>query len=527
MGNITPNSTIQILKNVPLNNTYKHTIYFRNKTAQTAYFNTKVEHTLSNYTYQRVQRNVCRVGITADNLYECNYMMFQNTNYGNKWFYAFITAVEFVNNEVSEITFEIDVMQTWHFDYSFNKTFVVRQHSLTDDAGDNIVPEDLPLGEYVCSNYSEIWDLYPCSIMVGFVDQDLSNYQPMYLYDNLFTDSRLIRFTRGRILELIDFVNDYQTAPEKIKYMYMCPDLILDNITDGAYVPNGSKSNDVTFTGTIADNDPTGLNPEAPFSDTLGSYTPVNKKLYTYPYNFFTLSCTSGGSMTLRYEFFTNFTVKLRLKGSLLQPVTLGIFPRGYKNASGTNYTESLMIDNFPTIGWNTDYYSAWLAQVGTTLGIKTVSSLLGTTLSLDPQGSGWKNVGKILSDVSSSAGEVLSELNKASYQAPVSHGTATPNMMIPNLDFKVMGARTHITSKMCKMIDDYFTVFGYATNEYTTPNRSSRPHWNYVQTANCCIIGSVPANDMYKINSIYDSGVTFWKDGNNIGDYSLNNAPT
>ena len=38
-------------------------------------------------------------------------MMFQNSAYGDKWFYAFITSVEYVNDVTSNISFEIDVMQ--------------------------------------------------------------------------------------------------------------------------------------------------------------------------------------------------------------------------------------------------------------------------------------------------------------------------------------------------------------------------------------------------------------------------------
>ena len=69
--------------------------------------------------------------------------MFQNTSFGIKWFYAFITNVEYINNETSEITIEIDVMQTWHFDYTVNQCFVEREMAATDDIGGNLVPETL------------------------------------------------------------------------------------------------------------------------------------------------------------------------------------------------------------------------------------------------------------------------------------------------------------------------------------------------------------------------------------------------
>ena len=36
---------------------------------------------------------------------------------------AFIKSVEYINNGVSEIEFEIDVMQTWHFNYNLQLSY--------------------------------------------------------------------------------------------------------------------------------------------------------------------------------------------------------------------------------------------------------------------------------------------------------------------------------------------------------------------------------------------------------------------
>lgn len=149
---IEPNTTIRILSNVPLDNTYNHTIYFGSATAQTNYFIGLTKHNLTQQTYQRVQKGKARIGLKAELLYDCNYMMFQNTSFGTKWFYAFITSVEYINNAVSEITFEIDVMQTWHFDYDLGRNYVVRQHALTDIIGENITGEPVDLGYIECSN---------------------------------------------------------------------------------------------------------------------------------------------------------------------------------------------------------------------------------------------------------------------------------------------------------------------------------------------------------------------------------------
>lgn len=149
---IEPSTNIRILKSVPLDNTYKHTLYFANVSTQTNFFLDKTKHNLTQQTYQRKEAGVARVGINAESLYDCNYMMFQNTHFGTKWFYAFITGVEYINNVVSEITFEIDVMQTWYFDYKLQHCYVEREHTLTDNIGDNLVTEPVDLGAVICSS---------------------------------------------------------------------------------------------------------------------------------------------------------------------------------------------------------------------------------------------------------------------------------------------------------------------------------------------------------------------------------------
>lgn len=149
---IEPNSTIYLLRNVPLDNTYTDTMWFANASAQWTHFKTRVDTDggliFERNTYQRVNRNSCRLQVNADAIYNYNYMMFRNTNYGSKWFYAFITSIDWINNETAQINYEIDVMQTWAFDYQLEMCMVEREHSATDQVGDNIVTENLELGEY-------------------------------------------------------------------------------------------------------------------------------------------------------------------------------------------------------------------------------------------------------------------------------------------------------------------------------------------------------------------------------------------
>ena len=78
MSLIEPNSKIFLIKNVPLNNAYKHTIYFSDKSAQAVYFKGKVFKEFEAQSYQRVNSGTLRLGVKADDIYNASYLMFQN-----------------------------------------------------------------------------------------------------------------------------------------------------------------------------------------------------------------------------------------------------------------------------------------------------------------------------------------------------------------------------------------------------------------------------------------------------------------
>lgn len=158
MGTVTPNSTVYLLKGVPLDNTYENTIYFASAPAQSAYFlNTQSQY--YNYhpvllspqvSYQRINEGVLRVNLPADSIYNVNYMMFQNTTQNLKWFYAFVLNVEYVNEQACNVYYEIDVMQTWLFEAELKPSFVEREHAASDLLDEHLELEDVPLGEYIC-----------------------------------------------------------------------------------------------------------------------------------------------------------------------------------------------------------------------------------------------------------------------------------------------------------------------------------------------------------------------------------------
>lgn len=527
---IEPNSVIKIYNNIPLDNTYEHTIFFKNLSEQNAYFHPidmpKAKYVLSAQSYQRVVKGSMRVEKKAEDLYDCNYLAFQNTSFGSKWFYAFITSVEYVNNITSEITFEIDVLQTYFFNYTLKKCFVEREHSTTDVIGENILPEPLATGEYVYDNYEPLISMNDYLVLISYVDTNDSG-SVGELYDGVYSGTKIKAFKSTDTKNIDAFLTGFLNAPDSIVSMYMCPAILIENVPDGGKNLTYGTSGMVTHINCETQQ----LNGNEKFS----GYTPKNKKLYTYPYNYFMLDNASGQSLVLRYEMFNDKRLPIvpiiELAGTITQPVKVIARPCSYKGTKSYSElggytslnTESLALENYPMCSWNIDSFSAWIAQNSLPIGLNLISggasTFIGSNYSMHPTAS-------LTTGLVGQVANVASQVYSASILADVCKGNqASGNVNISCGKQKIYASRVHITADFAKVIDNFFSKFGYATNRLKVPNRDVRPHWTYCKTNGCIITGKMPADDIKKVCNIYDNGITFWKNASEVGDYSLDNS--
>lgn len=129
---ITPNTDIYILK-CPLSISNKNQITFANLEAQTNYFLSLPKIQLNDGSYQRKDNSI-RFDGHIDEIQEYDYCMYKNENYDNKWFYAFITNMRYVNDGMTLIEIKTDVFQTWQFSLNWKQSFIEREMlSVTDD----------------------------------------------------------------------------------------------------------------------------------------------------------------------------------------------------------------------------------------------------------------------------------------------------------------------------------------------------------------------------------------------------------
>ena len=155
MPYIQPDGLVQFFGDIGLSPNYENTLYFASESAKNTYFSniTRIAQATS-LTYSRENRGFIRVELPMSTMYDVGYMRFKNSSFENKWFYAFVKKVNYINNITTEVEFELDVMMTWMGVFSLKQCFIERQHTETDNIGEHIEDEKLATGEYVCEGRS-------------------------------------------------------------------------------------------------------------------------------------------------------------------------------------------------------------------------------------------------------------------------------------------------------------------------------------------------------------------------------------
>lgn len=572
---IVPNSDVYILKNVPLEPSFDHTIWFDSPEQQATAFTTyALAFYFDKVSYQRYPRAYITLDKTADELYGCNYMMFRNTAYGTKWFYAFITQVEYLSNTSSRIYYSIDPMQTYLFDVNVGQCFVEREHAMTDAIGDNLNPESFELGEYVYDN-----DYFPnIFLKTNYVICILATWKATYK-DNQWViedashggvggvDSGIYTGLTKNLCEY-DLDNPRACAQKANAIIKAATKANkADGIVSITMYPKFFMN--WSITGDLA----TGLVPDTvdsipAFTGTFDGYKPKNNKLYTAPFCGVYVDNLQGNAANYAYEYFANRKPTFNIVGAVNGNLECASIPINYKGLP-TNFQESLIMGGFPQCAWNVDTFKAWIAQnkyaiaagVATTAidtvkqvalaatGVGMAGEVVGMSAAMTGAGSAqtiqavgqyanaYQNAQNVSynaqSDVLNKTINLVAQVKTASTQPNHARGQQSSSVFcaMGYQGFHYMPYR--IQGQFARIIDDFFSMFGYKTNRLKVPNRNGRKAWNYVKTCGCTLTGSAPADVTAALVQIYDRGITFWRcidlsSGNpftRVGNYSLDNS--
>lgn len=514
---ISPNSTIKLLANCPLNNTYEHTIYFTNTTNQQKFFNSLVIRTFNQQTYTRHTNNQIKLAVRADTILNANYMMFQNTYFGSKWFYAFVNSVEYVSNDVSLITYEIDVMQTYFFQYTLKQCYVEREHTSSDTIGSNTQPEPVDTGEYYRHvNYNYV-NCNPTNALVT-----VTKYRPKS--DDDTGEPAEGQYINGvysglghYYIESINTTNG-ENAINTLLFMYTKFGQE-QNVISITQIPSQIKPNKSASVERFNTNISYG---------SFDGYTPKNRKLYTYPYQFLSVSNQMGMTGEFPFENFAYPTaITFNIYGTMLPTAEICAVPQNYLGLA-QDFSSAINITDFPMCSWAGDSYKQYIALNKNSMLYNNISNAvsgIAGTATNALAGNYGGAASSVFGMINSVAG-MTAQRNDAKNLPNHAHGQNSGNGILSGTSqFKIVFYRSHIKSEYARRIDDFFSRYGYATNQLKIPNRNVRPHWTYTKTKNCCITGSVPNDSAKQICNIYNNGITFWNNGNNVGNFSLDNS--
>lgn len=583
MAVITPDTDLYLLK-VPLEINDMNQLTFANKEAQFNYFNSLPKLEAENFTYQR-QDGTIRFSGNYDELISYNYCMYRNTAFSDKWFYAFITAMEWKSPNSTDIAIKTDCWQTYQFDLTFKPVLIDREHTNDDTIGANTIPENLELGEIITNggieNFGWASDNY---VVIADVTM-LSNYgQDQTLThswsgtsqtdpDNIINGIPsgvwhiILGWDSNNLTDFNKLVEVYTKAglADAIESIYVVPKNIIDStyvktgltISTTGSAPQGTIS-DLAIAGGSAGSsylyDRTTLMTTKVFNkpSSLNNYQPKNAKLLTFPYCYFNVSNNAGITVTYHYEDFKNYypqasygTLGFRVEGVLTPSGSFKAIPLYYKGIEDENelnqnaYEYSINGAKFPICNWVTDSYTNWLTQNAVNMNMQWRSELIrtGTGLGLGlVQGitsggalGGAIGAGSSLIESGSKLIGIAKEQHLAKTDANLVPDQAHGNQNCGDIIWSKFRSKFSfipmcIKSEYARCIDDYFSQFGYQTNRIKLPNITGRRNWNYVKTTGCYIEADIPQSDLAEIKNMFDNGVTFWHNPATFADYSQNN---
>lgn len=527
-----PDTDLRLLS-VPLTMGDGQQLDFATVAAQTAYFQGKTVRTYADFSYQRKDHYIA-VPEVYDNLLTCNYVMYRNTAHGSKWFYAFIERVEFVNQNCSHIYIKTDVFQTWLFDFSFLPSLVRRECVADDSLWKHTLPESVPYGETIAKSKSA---MMPSGYSLAC--RTRSEFDTNY-YVCIAISERLedlgggiaygIGYTGGRPDSL------YYYASPISQYHLLLADINNEGKASAVVsvfpVPKAlvtftsllSTDPDFSQVGYLTNNDSTQFKTLVMNRNNSGidGYTPKNKKLYCYPYNYVEIQ-NGQQSCILKYEDFdskVSTTMDFDLIFVLSTSPTMGVFPKNYKGELRC-VKETLTANDFPLVPWQYDSYQNYLAlhtsQIGLSLFDMGASIIGGVALGQPEAAAG------ALSRAVDMTAKNIDQAREPRQMRNVAPGNYI-NMTGRNGFYLLQKT---IKAEYARIVDDYFSRYGYRVDTLKTPSFKNRPKWDYLLTENCAISGDIPASDATELQGLFNSGLTVWHDASHFGDYSQNNAPT
>lgn len=539
------NSKILLVKNIHIDRQYTNVLsYSEAQMLELCQANLVAQ--ADNYSFLRTTGTIM-AGFTYAQCLQANYIAFQNPDYSNKWFFAWIDDVIYKGDKNTEITFTIDAWSTWFDKWNKKVCFINRQHVNDDTIGLHTIPENLDVGEVIQESITE--DLaygneygYWIAVASNWTIKDGSDgtemlesnkgtqYSGITVYDNTVFGTQLFFFNIQSISSFKDLVllllrTNVDGHIEDVQNIFILPDVAIEQskLTQHQASVGGQSFSFYTMGYDLTpEKFNTVINKITSFSD----YTPKNNKCFVYPYNYLFVSNNQGSNNIYKYEDFNTETCVFENQFSIAIGGSGRIVPKNYKGMA-TNDDEALALGKYPTCAWSSDAFTNWLTQnsVNMAVSLGLTAGAVATTIATG--GATAPALAGAVMSVAGNIGNTIGQFYQASLLPNISGGQATGDVIWAYNRNMFSFRQMRVKTEYLKIIDDYFTRFGYAIKSLAMPNITGRQYWNYVEIGSSEEIGygEVPAKYMDIINNACRRGVTIWHNHANVGNYSLNNT--
>lgn len=525
MSLITPipqNTIIKAYSGIPWDNSLQDIRLFENESERQSFLAGHLKGQWNNCSIVSTGKSI-KVEADYTNCMELNYLSWQNIREGetSRIFYAYITAVNYVNVNAVEIIYEVDWIQTYLFDFVFEESLVEREHVNDDIQGKYVLEEGLEIGEYIVDR-QEYFDFKPAIVI-----NVLRNEYMATITDNMYIPGRTNVYDIGKTLDmqaLNNLLEQYNNVPERITTMFM-------GVKD--MQPNDPDNPQSTFFyKSMVEIETTVFNDLASTSS-ADSYTPQNKKMLCYPYKLMTADNYNGSVNQYRWEDFNNVGVaNFQIEGSAMPKPTMTFFPTDYRGVKSTAQErntyeqESLWYDNFPCVNYVTDTFKAWVSQYGNSYAVETAAKI-GLSVASMAESLGKGNVVQGLGSAFSAVETGINayqEYNEHKIHSLQVHGNVSMAGLAYSRDavgFRV--TQYSIRKSRAMDIDKFFTRYGYRVEAVKIPNIRGRQNLNYVRCNGAIVAGNIAVDAKLQMERALNQGVTFWHVNNVGGTISTN----
>lgn len=490
---------INFYESVPFDRQHSHVRDFLNEQERTAYFEEKKLVAINGVSY--IRNDSFKVQLPVAQLKYCNYCSFVNEGFDFKKYYAFITDIKYINNETTEVTITIDNWQTWLFQYDILPCWVEREHVLDDTYGKHTIPESLPISDYIEQN---TYEYFFNNWYVGIVYAP-NSYISQFTYDG---GSIIENQYSGATVEYI-LLSDVEAINAKIRSISNTGQIVINVYMIPFEFINKNETNIIY---------PVIYNSNVPFKYRNDEYIPKNNKTCIYPYK--VLRVYNGREyMDYKFEEFGTSEVpespSFTIISNYANSVSCSIYPRDYRisnfqlqSNSNIGYTQSLTISDFPICSWTENTFQQYMTigQIGemiNTLSIPT--SLVSGNSKRDTSGSDF------IQGTELGINKVQNYLSAAFTPLQVKGNLHSGYLTTANNMIGFVFYGLSIKPEYARMIDNFFTLYGYRVNEWKKPNLRGRTLFNYVKTIDATISGNIPQFAIEDFESWFNNGITIW----------------